>query len=101
VNRVVDIGPTFETKLACLRACRTMVTHMIKDLNAALMERKLRMPALSGADSAAIDEFTKVAMESRDGATGRRYGLDYAEAFHYIGPDRSMDEYIARHAVPL
>ena len=30
VNRVVDIGPTFETKLACLRACRTMVTHMIK-----------------------------------------------------------------------
>ena len=30
VNRAVDIGPTFETKLACLRACRTMVTHMIK-----------------------------------------------------------------------
>src|SRR5712692_9443125 len=28
VNRVVDIDPTFETKLACLRACRTMMTHM-------------------------------------------------------------------------
>ena len=101
VNRVVDIGPTFETKLACLRACRTMVTHMIKDLNAALVERKLRLPALSGADSAAIDEFTKVAIETSDGAVGRKYGLGYAEAFHYIGPDRSMDEYITRHAVPL
>src|SRR6266404_1574832 len=101
VNRVVDIGPTLETKLACLRACRTMVTHMIKDLNAALVERKLRVPALSGADSAAIDEFTRVAIESGNGDVGRKYGLDYAEAFHYVGPARFMDEYIARHAVPL
>ena len=101
VNRVVDIGPTFETKLACLRACRTMVTHMIKDLNASLVERKLRVPALSAADSDAINEYTKIALETSDRAAGRKYGLDYAETFHYIGPDRSMDEYIARHAVPL
>ena len=101
VNRVVDIGPTFETKLACLRACRTMVTHMIKDLNAALVERKLRLPALSGINSAAIDEYTKVVLETRDRTPGRKFGLDYAEAFHYIGPDQSMDEYVARHAVPL
>jgi hypothetical protein len=101
VNRVVDIGPTFETKLACLRACRTMVTHMIKDLNASLVERKLYLPALSAADRDAINEYTKVALETSDRATGRRFGLDYAEAFHYIGADRSMDEYIARHAVPL
>jgi LmbE family N-acetylglucosaminyl deacetylase len=101
VNRVVDIGPTFETKLACLRACRTMVTHMIKDLNAALVERKLRLPALSGINSAAIDEYTKVVLEARDRTPGRKFGLDYAEAFHYIGPDQSMDEYVARHAVPL
>ena len=77
-----------------------MVTHMIKDLNAALVERKLRVPALSGADSAAIDEFTKVVLETSDRATGRRFGLDYAEAFHHIGPDRSMEDYIAGHAVP-
>jgi LmbE family N-acetylglucosaminyl deacetylase len=101
VNRVVDIGPTFETKLACLRSCRTMITHMIKDLNASLVEQKLHVPALSGADSDPISEFTKVALETRDRATGRKYGLEYAEAFHYIGPDRSLDEYIARNAVPL
>jgi LmbE family N-acetylglucosaminyl deacetylase len=101
VNRVVDIGPTFEIKLACLRACRTMVTHMIKDLNASLIERKLRLPALSGSDSAAIEEYTKVVLETSDRRTARSFGLDYAEAFHYIGPDRSMQEYVLAHAVPL
>jgi LmbE family N-acetylglucosaminyl deacetylase len=101
VNRVVDIGPSFETKLACLRACRTMITHMIKDLNASLADRKLHLPALSAADNNAINEYTKVALETSNRATGRKFGLDYAEAFHYIGPDRPMDEYIARHAVPL
>lgn len=101
VNRVVDIGPTFETKLACLRACRTMLTHMIKDLNASLLERKLQLPALSGAENDAINEYTKVVLETKDRATGRKFGLEYAEAFHYIGPDHSMDEYVARHAAPL
>ena len=101
VNRVVDIGPTFETKLACLRACRTMVTHMIKDLNASLVDRKLRIPALSDVGSTAIHEYTKVALQTSDHAAGRKYGLDYAETFHHIGPDRSMEEYIARNAVPL
>ena len=101
VNRVVDIGPTFETKVACLRACRTMVTHMIKDLNDALVERKLHLPVMSGADSDAINEYTKVVLETSDRATGRRFGLDYGEAFHHIGPDRSMEEYISAHAVPV
>ena len=78
-----------------------MMTHMIKELNASLVERKLRVPALSGADSAAIDEFTKMALEIKDRPAGRKCGLDYAEAFHYIGPDQSMDDYLARHAVPL
>ena len=101
VNRVVDIGPTFETKLACLRACRTMMTHMIKDLNASLVKRKLHVPELQAADNDAINEYTKVALQANDRATGTRYGLDYAEAFHYIGPDRSMDDYLARHAAPV
>lgn len=101
VNRVVDISSTFDAKLACLRSCRTMMTHMIKDLNASLADRNQQVKALSAADSDAIDEFTKAALETRDRAAGQKFGLDYAEAFHYIGPDRSMDEYITRHAVPL
>ena len=101
VNRVVDIGPVFETKLATLRSCRTMITHMVRDLNASLAERKLRLPALSGDESVAIHEFTKVALENRDRAIGRKYGLEHAEEFHYIGPDKAMAEYISRNAVAL
>jgi LmbE family N-acetylglucosaminyl deacetylase len=101
VNRVVDIGPTLETKLSCLRSCRTMMLHMIKDLNASVAARNLRLPELAGDESAAITEFTKLSVESRDRATGARYSLDYAEAFHYIGPDRSIDGYVSRNAVPL
>jgi LmbE family N-acetylglucosaminyl deacetylase len=101
VNRVVDIGPVFETKLAALRSCRTMITHMVRDLNASLAERKLRLPALSGDESAAIHEFTKVALENRDRAVGQKYGLEHAEEFHYIGPDKALAEYISRNAVAL
>jgi LmbE family N-acetylglucosaminyl deacetylase len=101
VNRVVDIGPVFETKLAALRSCRTMITHMVRDLNASLAERKLRLPALSGDEGAAIHEFTKVALDNRDRAIGQKYGLEHAEEFHYIGPDKSLVEYISRNAVAL
>jgi hypothetical protein len=72
---VVDIGPTFEAKLACV--------------------------ALSGDESAAIDEYTKVALETRDHAIGQKYGLEYAEEFHYVGPDTAMEEYFSRRAVRI
>ena len=101
VNRVVDIGPVFEAKLASLRSCRTMVRHMIRGLNASLAEQKRRLPALSGDENAAIEEYTKVALENRDRAMGRKYGLDYAEPFHYIGPDQTMADYVSRNAVSL
>jgi len=99
VNRVVDIGPTLEAKLACLRSCRTMMTHMIKDLNESMAKRNLRLPALAGEETGAIDEFTRITVESRDGAVGKKYGLQFGEEFRYIGPDNSLEEYISRHAV--
>jgi LmbE family N-acetylglucosaminyl deacetylase len=101
VNRAVDIGPTFQAKLACLKSCKTMVTHMVRDLNDSLAERRLRLPALSGSAEAAIDEYARVSLETHDRAVGRKYGLDYAEEFHYIGPDNSLEDYISRNAVPL
>ncbi len=101
VNRAVDVGPTRDAKLACLRSCRTMMTHMIKDLNQSLAARRLRLPAFAGDDNAAIEEFTRLALELRDRAVGRKYGLDYAEEFHYIGPDKALDDYLSRHAERL
>lgn len=101
VNRVVDIGPTFGAKVAHLRSCKTMVTHMMKDLNDALRHKQLRIPALSGDENAAIEEYVKVALETQDRAVGRKYGLEYAEPFHYIGPDTLFQDYISRNAVRL
>jgi hypothetical protein len=78
-----------------------MMTHMIKDLNASVAERNLRLPALAGDETAAINELTKVAVESRDRAVGGKYGLHYGEEYHYIGPDKSLEEYVSRNAVRL
>ena len=78
-----------------------MMTHMIKDLNASVAQRNLRLPALAGDETAAIEEFTKVALENRDRVVGEKHGLHYGEEFHYIGPDKSLEEYVSRHAVRL
>jgi LmbE family N-acetylglucosaminyl deacetylase len=101
VNRVVDTTPVIAKKMEAIHSCRTMIAHMVKDLNASLAERKRRVPALSGDEGAAIQEFARAAFQERDAAVGRKYGLGYAEEFHYIGPDQSLDAYIEKNAVPL
>jgi LmbE family N-acetylglucosaminyl deacetylase len=101
VNRVVDIAPTLEIKMATIRSCRTMITHMFKDLNASLADRKLRLPALAGGDDNAIREYTSLVFQNRDAANGRKHGLDYAEEFHYIGHDNTLAPYITRNAVRI
>jgi len=101
VNRVVDIGPTMEAKRVAIRGCRTMLLHMVKDVNASLTARKLKIPEFSGPEDQAIDAYIKAVFEPRDAATGSKHGLTYAEEFHYIAPDPSMEEYISRHAVSL
>ena len=36
-----------------------------------------------------------------DREMGKKYGVEYAEAFHYIGPETSaVDAYVKQHAVP-
>jgi LmbE family N-acetylglucosaminyl deacetylase len=99
VNRVVDISATLPGKLAAIRSCRTMVDHMVKDLNDTLAAKNLRIPALTGDPSSAGDEFIRAVFQARDHFTGGKYALEYAEEFHYIGPDHSLDEYISRNAV--
>jgi LmbE family N-acetylglucosaminyl deacetylase len=101
VNRVVDIGPVLPQKIAAIRSCKTMITHMVHDVNDALAGRELRLPAFAGNEQSAADEFIKVSFVARDHIVGAKYGLAYAEEFHYIGPDRSLDDYISRNAVAL
>jgi LmbE family N-acetylglucosaminyl deacetylase len=101
VNRVVDIGSTLTTKLMTIEACRTMISHMVNDLKVSLAERKLSLPALAGNEEAANSAFVKLALLERDRSIGKKHGLEYAEEFHYIGPDTSLASYIEQNAVAL
>jgi LmbE family N-acetylglucosaminyl deacetylase len=98
VNRVVDIEKFLPQKIAAIESCETMIVHMVKDLNDSLAAKGLRVPALSGNPVTTNSEFIQAAFVSRDHTIGAKYGLQYAEEFHYIGPDHSLDEYIAKNA---
>ena len=78
-----------------------MLTHMVKDVNASLAARNLKVPEFADADDAAIDAYIKGICERRDAETGRKHGLNYAEEFRYIAPDPAVEEYISRRAVVL
>jgi LmbE family N-acetylglucosaminyl deacetylase len=101
VNRAVDIAATLDTKLAAIRACRTMIRHMVKDLETSLAERKLRLPMLTGDAAAVNNAYIKFAFEQRFANIGKKHGVEYAEEFHYIGPDVNLQRFIEQNAVPL
>ena len=99
VNRVVDIAALMPQKIASIKCCRTMITNMVRELNDSLAAQQMKIPAFTGNEDAAADAFIQAALVGRDKATGARHGLEYAEEFHYIGPDRSLEDYIAQHAL--
>jgi LmbE family N-acetylglucosaminyl deacetylase len=101
VNRVVDISSTIDTKMAAIRANQTMIGNMVREFRDSLARRKLKLPELEGEQDAAIRAFADLRFRDGSARRGQEYGLKYAERFHYIGPDSSMDEHIAKHAVPL
>ncbi len=101
VNRVVDIGPFVQQKIGMIEACQTMILHMVKDVNASLAKRKLKLPAMTGADDAAVGVFVREVFVARDHEVGTKYKLEYAEEFHHIGPSTEMADYIAKNARPL
>ena len=104
INRVVDIGPTWDEKVASIRACRTMVLHAVADLRTTLAANGRRAPSLEGTDDEAIDAYVRGLSGERDLVIGRRHGLGPAEEFHWIGPESPqpidadpLPAFIARH----
>jgi LmbE family N-acetylglucosaminyl deacetylase len=94
VNRVVDISGTIDKKMAAIRANRTMVGHMMREFRDALAERKLQLADLVGDGDVAIRAYADLRFRRAAAERGRPYGLEYAEQFHYVGPDTSLDSYI-------
>jgi LmbE family N-acetylglucosaminyl deacetylase len=101
VNRVVDIGPTLQQKVNYMRACRNMIDNMVRSAKADLSAKGYQLPAFNGDQASANDAFIQMNFVARDKAVGAKHGLEYAEEFHYIGPDNSLQQYIAAGAVKI
>jgi LmbE family N-acetylglucosaminyl deacetylase len=104
VNRVVDISGVIDRKVAANRAnlAQGPAGRNGAALRKRLAEKGQRLPVLGDDDETASNQYIKDIMLQRDIETGKRYGLAYAEPFHYIGPEPDfVGEYIRRNAVPL
>ena len=104
VNRIVDISSTFEKKIDVLLMNKAQgpAGETGAHLRAALAAKKQRLPLLGNNDETANREYIREFVLGENAELGRKYGLKYAEQFHYIGPETSaVDEYIKQHAVPL
>jgi len=104
VNRVVDISGTIDKKIDAIVANQAQGPggNNGARLRRRLAAKGLRLPELGGDDETANREYVRLFLLDANRELGRRYGLEYAEAFHYIGPKESpVESYVAEHAVPL
>jgi len=101
VNRAVDISSTIDKKMAAICANRTMLGNMTREFRDRLAARKLKLPELEGDEASAIRAYANLRFREAAARRGREYGLPFAERFHYIGPDTTLETYIEKHGVPL
>ena len=114
INRIVDISGSIDRKVECNRVNVTQgpAGENGARLRARLAAQKRRLPILGDDDETANRQYIKqfvLDLDSpglrgvpSDRELGRRYGLEWAEGFHYIGPGGSrLEQYIAENAVAL
>ncbi len=105
VNRVVDITDFMDQKVAVNLANTTQgpAGNAGSSLRRSLAAKGKRLPILGADDATANRQYTKHFALARDRMRGQAHELQYAEYFHYIGPDEpDMDaSYIQQNAVPL
>ncbi|MBI2946814.1 MAG: PIG-L family deacetylase [Verrucomicrobia bacterium] len=108
ITRVVDISGVIDKKVEANRAnvAKGPAGTNGSRLRADLAKRNLRLPLLGDDDATADRNYIKEFVLARNRELGRKHGVEYAEAFHYIGPGTTggtsrVEEYIKQHAVPL
>lgn len=104
VNRVVDISRFIDIKVESNVVCKTQGPG--GDAGARLRKRLAqegkKLPLLGNDDKTANSNYIKEFVLSSNKADGAKYGLEWAECFHYIGPTPSkIENYIQKNAVPL
>jgi|GEM_PF-238689 len=104
VNRVVDIAPTLERKID---VNLENIAQGPAGVNGSRLRQRLeregrRLPLLGSTDAEANRNYIREFVLARDRETGRRYGLEWAEQFHYIGPEENpVERRIREQARPL
>ena len=110
ITRVVDIGGQIGKKIDANRAnvAKGPAGHLGSRLRAELAKKNQRLPLLGSDDVTADRNYIREFVMSHSRELGRRYGVEYAEAFHYVaagasGADRDpqVEKYVRQHAVPL
>ena len=104
VNRVVDIADFMDRKIAVniLNAAQGPAGQSGAQLRRRLTERGLRLALLGNDDETANREYIRQFVLDRDAEIGKKFGLTYGEAYHYIGPEPAkVEDYISKNAVKL
>ena len=105
ITRVVDISSVVDRKVEANRANQAKGPggHHGSKLRAELAKKQQRLPLLGEDDATADRNYIKEFLLARNRELGRQFGVEFAEAFHYIGPGASppIEEYIRKNAVPL
>lgn len=109
ITRVVDISKQIGKKIDVNRAnvAKGPAGHLGSRLRAELAKKNQRLPLLGDDDLTADRNYIREFVMSASRDLGRQYGVEYAEAFHYIPPgasgadhDPRVDAYVKAHAVP-
>ena len=104
VNRVVDISPFIDIKVESNVVCKTQGPG---GDNGARLRKRLakegkKLAILGDDDQTANINYIKEFVLDHDKINGEKYGLDWAECFHYIGPTPSkLNEYIQKNSVSI
>ena len=110
ITRVVDISKQIDKKVDANRAnvAKGPAGHLGSRLRAELAKKGQRLPLLGDDDVTADRNYIKEFVMRRSRELGQQYGVEYAEAFHYIetgaaGADRDprVEAYVKEHAVPM
>lgn len=104
VNRVVDISSTIDLKVAANRVnlAQGPGGESGAALRKSLAERGMKLPLLGDDDQTASNQYIMHLVLQRDAEVGKRYGLAFAEPFHYIGPEPDrVEDYVRKNAVKV
>ena len=105
-NRVIDVGPHIEKKIASLVECRSQgAGNHGSLLRARLASEGKRLPLLGNDDRTADREYVRQFLLDDEREYAKAHNLAFAERFYYIDQRQlaksKVDEYVEKNSVPL